>query len=93
MTRDATADTPAYIARCPVCNHIVACAVAPAHKPREMRDALTFRGQWERAGLVLSTGTVRDIRTAPDFGHRDGCPNDRRGGAILPLEDESRGGW
>ena len=38
-----------------------------------MADALKSRREWERAGLVLSTGTAQDIRTAPDFGHREGC--------------------
>ena len=65
--------TPTYIARCPECMHIVACMVAPVEEPITMADALQARREWERDGLVLSTGTVLDIRTAPDFGHQDDC--------------------
>lgn len=70
--------TPAYIARCPECTCIVAAAVAPVEEPLVMRDALRSRRQWERLGLVLSTGTVRDVRTADDLGHRDDCGRGRR---------------
>ena len=70
---DASELTPTYIARCPECSHIVAAAVAPVAEPIVMRDALKSRREWERQGLVLSTGTVLDVRTATDFGHREDC--------------------
>ena len=75
---DSSRQTPTYIARCPECTHIVACAVAPVEEPAVMADALKSRREWERAGLVLSTGTAQDIRTAPDFGHREGCARRKR---------------
>ena len=75
---DSSGQTPTYIARCPECTHIVACAVAPVEEPAVMADALKSRREWERAGLVLSTGTAQDIRTATDFGHREGCGRRRK---------------
>ena len=75
---DPSGQTPTYIARCPECGHIVAAAVAPVDEPLVMRDALKSRREWERQGLVLSTGTVTDVRTAEDLGHRDDCGRGKR---------------
>ena len=75
---DSSGQTPTYIARCPECSHIVAAAVAPVAEPLVMRDALKSRREWERQGLVLSTGTVTNVRTATDFGHREGCSRRRK---------------
>ena len=75
---DSSGQTPTYIARCPECACVVAAAVAPVAEPIVMRDALKSRREWERQGLVLSTGTVQDVRTATDFGHREDCGRGRR---------------
>ena len=71
--------TPTYIARCPTCQGMIACAVAPVDEPKVMRDAANHRLRWERSGLVVTTGTVDDVRFSSDsFGHKGECPKRRK---------------
>ena len=50
----------------------------PKRDRHHLREEAMSRREWERAGLVLSTGTAQDIRTAPDFGHREDCARRRK---------------
>jgi hypothetical protein len=72
--------TPTYIAQCPECECLVACAVADVKNPEQARDAANHAMQWVRDGLKVWTGTVQDVRTwaKPAFTHVEGCSKDRR---------------
>lgn len=70
--------TPCYAAYCPACNGMVAVTVASVEDPRRMREALRYRGQWERAGYRVAVVTVADIHGGAMQGHAKGCANDKR---------------
>jgi len=65
-------DTPSYIARCPECRLVIGAAVADISNDRVLRMALSARSQWKRAGLILETMAVKDVRTET-WGHADTC--------------------
>ena len=78
MDGEMSDTTPCYAAYCPVCNGMVAVTVAPVSEPVALRRAITYRGQWERAGLRIAIVTVADIHNGAMQGHAEGCANDKR---------------
>lgn len=85
---DRGAETPTYIAQCTECEALLGAVVADVNRPSTMREALKYRGQWERAGLKVSTVTVQDVRLwakAKMFEHGPCC----RGGKRARRRDEA----
>lgn len=69
--------TPCYVALCPECRTLRAVTVADVNQPRSLRDAITSRNKWERAGLQIVTMTVDEVRQT-NFKHPDTCSRARR---------------
>lgn len=59
-----------YIARCPVCNRLVAAVI------EECPDRNTYVTQWLRAGLSIDRLATVDTRKA-DWGHAKDCLFDK----------------
>ena len=74
-------DTPTYVGRCPVCERLIAAAVADVNQPETLLTALNHRSDWAASGLLVETVTVIQARTE-SWGHMPDC---ERLGYVLEL--------